>query len=172
MHSLGGRQGGLGAHGGHGGQGGDQVRGVHSLPASFTKRNSWNKAVSEAEKLVPAQNHLKDIPITARTPQAADFSNRFISLPPQVGYPTSLLSVRALLDNDFANIAVSPKNNEDDHSFKIQIKHKSSKSISKLSQCVSGAPEEVDRLRPPGVAHCQEVDLPWQEQDAGRTSPC
>ena len=25
----------------------------------------------------------------------------------QVGYPTSLLSVRALLDNDFANIAVS-----------------------------------------------------------------
>ena len=26
----------------------------------------------------------------------------------QVGYPTSLLSVRALLDNDFANIAVSP----------------------------------------------------------------
>merc|ERR1719225_642515 len=65
---------GLGAHGGHGGQGGDQARGVHSLPASFTKRNSWNKAVSEAEKLV--------------------------------GYPTSLLSVRALLDNDFANIAV------------------------------------------------------------------
>merc|ERR1719239_1753304 len=50
------------------------ARGVHSLPASFTKRNQWNKAVSEAEKLV--------------------------------GYPTSLLSVRALLDNDFANIAV------------------------------------------------------------------
>ena len=29
-----------------------QTRGVHSLPASFTKRNQWNKAVSEAEKLV------------------------------------------------------------------------------------------------------------------------
>ena len=29
-----------------------QARGVHSLPASFTKRNQWNKAVSEAEKLV------------------------------------------------------------------------------------------------------------------------
>lgn len=53
---------------------GVQEREVHSLPASFTKRNQWNKAVSEAEKLV--------------------------------GYPTSLLSVRALLDNDFAHIAV------------------------------------------------------------------
>ena len=30
----------------------NQARGVHSLPASFTKRNQWNKAVSEAEKLV------------------------------------------------------------------------------------------------------------------------
>ena len=28
------------------------ARAVHSLPASFTKRNQWNKAVSEAEKLV------------------------------------------------------------------------------------------------------------------------
>lgn len=49
-------------------------RGVHSLSASITKRNQWNRAVSEAEKLV--------------------------------GYPTSLQSVRSLLDNDFANIAV------------------------------------------------------------------
>ena len=32
-----------------------QARGVHSLPASFTKRNQWNKAVSEAEKLVSEQ---------------------------------------------------------------------------------------------------------------------
>ena len=47
---------------------------VHSLPASFTKKNSWNRAVSDAEKLV--------------------------------GYPTSLMSVRALMDDDFANIAV------------------------------------------------------------------
>ena len=36
-----------GVHGVH-----SQARGVHSLPASFTKRNQWNKAVSEAEKLV------------------------------------------------------------------------------------------------------------------------
>jgi len=47
---------------------------VHSLPASFIKKNSWNRAVSDAEKLV--------------------------------GYPTSLMSVRALMDDDFANIAV------------------------------------------------------------------
>jgi len=47
---------------------------VHSLPASMTRKNQWNKAVSEAEKLV--------------------------------GYPTSLVSVRALMDDDFANIAV------------------------------------------------------------------
>ena len=33
----------------------NQARGVHSLPASFTKRNQWNKAVSEAEKLVSEQ---------------------------------------------------------------------------------------------------------------------
>lgn len=50
------------------------LRGVHSLPASFTKKNSWNRSVSDAEKLV--------------------------------GYPTSLMSVRALMDDDFANIAV------------------------------------------------------------------
>ena len=50
------------------------VAGVHSLPASFTRVNSWNRSVSEAERLV--------------------------------GYPTSLMSVRALLDDDFANIAV------------------------------------------------------------------
>ena len=49
-------------------------RSVHSLPASFTRKNQWNRAVSEAEKLV--------------------------------GYPTSLVSVRALMDDDFANIAV------------------------------------------------------------------
>lgn len=49
-------------------------RAVHSLPASFTKKNSWNRSVSDAEKLV--------------------------------GYPTSLMSVRALMDDDFANIAV------------------------------------------------------------------
>ena len=49
-------------------------RGVHSLPASYIKKNSWNRAVSDAEKLV--------------------------------GYPTSLMSVRALMDDDFANIAV------------------------------------------------------------------
>ena len=49
-------------------------KGVHSLPASFTKKNSWNRSVSDAEKLV--------------------------------GYPTSLMSVRALMDDDFANIAV------------------------------------------------------------------
>jgi len=47
---------------------------IHSLPASFIKKNSWNRAVSDAEKLV--------------------------------GYPTSLMSVRALMDDDFANIAV------------------------------------------------------------------
>ena len=50
------------------------TRSVHSLPASFTRKNQWNRAVSEAEKLV--------------------------------GYPTSLVSVRALMDDDFANIAV------------------------------------------------------------------
>jgi len=50
------------------------LRCVHSLPASFTKKNSWNRSVSDAEKLV--------------------------------GYPTSLMSVRALMDDDFANIAV------------------------------------------------------------------
>jgi len=50
------------------------IKGVHSLPASFTKKNSWNRSVSDAEKLV--------------------------------GYPTSLMSVRALMDDDFANIAV------------------------------------------------------------------
>ena len=50
------------------------ARSVHSLPASFTRKNQWNRAVSEAEKLV--------------------------------GYPTSLVSVRALMDDDFANIAV------------------------------------------------------------------
>jgi len=50
------------------------ARPVHSLPASFTRKNQWNRAVSEAEKLV--------------------------------GYPTSLVSVRALMDDDFANIAV------------------------------------------------------------------
>lgn len=49
-------------------------RAVHSLPAAFTQKSQWNRAVSEAEKLV--------------------------------GYPTSLLSIRALLDNDTANIAV------------------------------------------------------------------
>ena len=49
-------------------------RAIHSLPASFTRKNQWNRAVSEAEKLV--------------------------------GYPTSLVSVRALMDDDFANIAV------------------------------------------------------------------
>lgn len=49
-------------------------RAVHSLPASFTKKNSWNRSVSEAEKLV--------------------------------GYPTSLMSVRALMEDDFANVAV------------------------------------------------------------------
>ena len=38
-----------------------QTRGVHSLPASFTKRNQWNKAVSEAEKLVSAQLKLVGI---------------------------------------------------------------------------------------------------------------
>ena len=53
---------------------GGTVRAVHSLPAAFTRRNQWNRAVSEAEKLV--------------------------------GYPTSLNSVRALMDNDFANMAV------------------------------------------------------------------
>jgi len=49
-------------------------RAVHSLPASFTKKNSWNRSVSDAEKLV--------------------------------GYPTSLMSVRALMEDDFANVAV------------------------------------------------------------------
>jgi len=49
-------------------------RAVHSLPASFTRKNQWNRAVCDAEKLV--------------------------------GYPTSLVSVRALMDDDFANIAV------------------------------------------------------------------
>jgi len=49
-------------------------RAIHSLPASFIKKNSWNRSVSDAEKLV--------------------------------GYPTSLMSVRALMDDDFANIAV------------------------------------------------------------------
>ena len=52
----------------------NSTRSVHSLPASFTRKNQWNRAVSEAEKLV--------------------------------GYPTSLVSVRALMDDDFANIAV------------------------------------------------------------------
>ena len=42
--------------------------------ASSIKKNSWNRAVSDAEELV--------------------------------GYPTSLMSVRALMDDDFANIAV------------------------------------------------------------------
>ena len=50
------------------------ARQVHSLPATFTRKNQWNRAVCEAEKLV--------------------------------GYPTSLVSVRALMDDDFANIAV------------------------------------------------------------------
>lgn len=48
--------------------------GVHSLPASVTKRSQWNKAVAEAEKLV--------------------------------GYPTSLMSLQALVNNDLTNMAV------------------------------------------------------------------
>jgi len=47
---------------------------VHGLAANILKKNQWNRAVSDAEKLV--------------------------------GYPTSLMSVRALMDDDFANILV------------------------------------------------------------------
>lgn len=50
------------------------VRGVHSLPASVTKRSQWNKAVAEAESLV--------------------------------GYPTSLMSLQALVNNDLTNLTV------------------------------------------------------------------
>ena len=127
------------------------ARGVHSLPASFTKRNQWNKAVSEAEKLVSSSNwpkllfeeswkadeQLKIAEIifwrTLKSWWGAETAwnhylnkrtftftftgeqlklveifvrKKLLSLL-QVGYPTSLLSVRALLDNDFANIAVS-----------------------------------------------------------------
>ena len=31
-----------------------------------------------------------------------------------------------------------------------------------------GAPAKADWVGPPGAAYCQEADLPWQEQDAGK----
>ena len=74
----------------------------------------------------------------------------------QVGYPTSLLSVRALLDNDFANIAVSLKLASQNKANQIHLRF------------FAGPLEEVDRVRPPCVEDCQEIDLPWQEQNAGK----